>query len=309
MTNPPPARPSRRPRAAAWVAAASFTLPAWAVDEVPAAAPEPAASAVVPIPAPAAAASAPAPAKPVPRYVLGLAVGYAPEYAGAQRRVFTPRPLWAWQRGRFRISTSGGNAVLGFGSTEPDAGAGASADIAFHNRWRFGAGLRIDSGRRSDDSADLAGVPDVRRTVRARLYSSYTRDRHWSGIATVSEDLLGRGGGAAGSLDVGYGHSLGPNLVWSVSTGVRFGDARYLRARYGVTPEVAAATGRPVYDPGAGLESLHIGASVMTGLSTNWILFGGVGASTLRGGAAASPLTTSRSSAQVSIGIGWRNRP
>lgn len=293
---------------AALILAAGFARAGAAEEPAAVPPPEPAASAPVdtagaPLP-PAAPASAP-PA----RYVLGLAVAYAPEYNGATRHVFKPRPLWAWQRGRFRISTSGANAVLGFGSTEPDSGAGASADIAFHNRWKFGAGLRIDGGRSSSDSPALAGIPDVRRTVRARAYAGYTLDAHWSGIATVSEDVLGRGGGAMGSLDVGYGHALGTNAVWSASAGMRFGDSRYMFARYGVSPEVAAATGRTAYEPGAGLESVNVGLGLTTGLSPNWILFGSVGASTLRGGAAASPLTTSRTNAQITIGIGWRNRP
>lgn len=272
----------------------------------------PAASAAPAASAPARRASVaatPVEPQPVTRYALGIAVSYAPEYSGAQRSVFKPRPLWAWQRGRFRVSTSGANTVLGFGSTTPDTGAGASADIAFHDRWRFGAGLRIDNGRRSSDSAELAGIPDVRRTVRLRLYSSYTLDSHWSAIATVSDDLLRRGGGASGSLDVGYGHAIGANAVWSVSAGLRVADRRYLRARYGIPPEVAAATGRDAYDPRAGLESLNLGAGLTRSLSPNWIVFGGVSAASLRGGAAVSPLTTARSTWQVSVGVGWRNKP
>lgn len=307
MTHAPRARPTRQLRAAGPLAAALCVAAARAAEGDAAVGP--------PVPAASASASAPASAvepeapKPVTRYVLGLAVGYAPEYSGAERQTVTLRPLWAWQRGRWRVSTSGANTVLGFGSNETDAGAGASADIALHNRWRFGAGLRLDNGRRSADSADLAGVPDVRRTVRLRLYSSYTLDAHWSAIATVSDDLLGRGGGASTSVDVGYGHALGRNAVWNVGAGLRFGDTRYLRARYGVSPEVAAATGRIAYDPHAGLEAIRIGAGITAGLSPNWIAFASIGASTLRGDAAASPLTRARSTAQLSIGIGWRNRP
>lgn len=259
-------------------------------------------------PAAAAAASQPA-AEPVTRYVLGAALAYAPDYAGSQRSAFKPRPLWAWQRGRFRISTGGAGAVLGFGVVAPDAGPGASAEIAARGKWRLGAVLRIDNGRSSSDSPDLAGIPDVRRTIRARLFTSYTFDRRWAAGANVSTDLLGRGGGATASLGVGYHLPLGKATEWNIGAGMNFGDQRYLSARYALPEAAATARGVAPYEPGAGIESVTLGTGLMSALSPNWIVYVNAGASSLRGSAAASPLTTARTTWQASVGFGWRNRP
>lgn len=246
---------------------------------------------------------------PPTRYVIGLSVSHVPEYSGAQRSVFKPDVPWAWERGRFRISSGGAGGLLHFASNEPDAGAGASADLASGQRWRLGAGLRIDNGRRSSDSDALAGVPDVRRTLRGRVYASYVFDRHWSTIASVSEDVLGRGGGASATLDLGYHAALSPRTAWSVGAGLRFGDARYMGARYGVTPDASLVNGRPAYDPPAGIESVGLGAGITTALTPHWLAFANAGVSSLRGGAAASPLTGARTGTHIGIGIAWRNGP
>jgi outer membrane protein len=237
--------------------------------------------------------------------VLGLSTAYVPEYEGSNRRVLKFRPLWAWQHGRYRISTSGAGAVLAFGIATPDTGAGASADFIRTDKLRFGAALRIDNGRSSSDSVDLAGVPDIRRTVRARAFVSYALDAHWGAAASLSQDILGRQGGALGSIDLGYHARLGEKTEWSAGLGMRFGDHRYMMTRYGVPPE-AALPDRPAFDAGAGIETITAGVGITSALTPRWILFGTLGGESLRGSAAASPLTRSSTGSAVTIGIAYR---
>lgn len=238
------------------------------------------------------------------RAVLGANLQYAPEYAGASRHSFDLKPLWALQYGRVRISSSGAAAVLGFGADTP--GAGASADLVRTDRFKLRLGLRLDHGRKSSDSADLAGLPDVRNTVRGRVAASYALDEHWTTAASVSQDLLGRDGGALASLDLGYRARLTETTQWSTGVGLAFGNSRYMQSYFGV-PEGALRPPRlPSFSPGAGARDVHTGIGLMTTITPRWVAFGGIGYSVLLGDAAASPLTKSRSDWSAAVGLAWR---
>src|SRR6218665_2943983 len=104
------------------------------------------------------------------RYLLGASVSVGPEYEGATRLKARLKPVWAVRFGRIRIASGGGSALLGFG--RGGAGDGASTQLVERDRWRLGLSLRVDSGRDSGDADTTRGLPDVRRTLRARLYAN-----------------------------------------------------------------------------------------------------------------------------------------
>lgn len=255
----------------------------------------------------AAAAQEPEDAPGDTRYVLGLSTSFAPEYSGAGRTQLKLRPLWAVQWGRVRISTSRAGSLLGYGADA--AGPGASSELIATNRWKFGAGLRVDSGRQAADSDKLQGLPDVRRTLRGRLYANYKVDDHWDLGASLSQDLLNRGGGAFVNLDFGYHDRLGPNTTWSTGAGVTLADATRMRTFYGIEPADAPRAGLPAYRPGGGLQDVHAGIGMTTALTKRWIAFANMGVARLVGDAAASPLTDRTTSVSASAGIAWRCCP
>lgn len=236
-------------------------------------------------------------------YVIGASLIAAPEYAGSDRHELKLRPLWAYQYGRFKISTSRASSVLGFAADA--AGPGASAELAASNNWRFGAALRFDSGRGASDSPHLAGMPDIRRTLRGRFYGSYKLGEQWSLSASVSQDLIGRGGGGLANLDLGHRLRLGERTELSSGIGLSFGNARYMNTYFGV-PQSATRADRPEYTPGAGVRDLHLGIGVMTALTPRWVAYANVGASRLLSGAADSPLTLQATSTAASIGLAYR---
>src|SRR6218665_3958702 len=139
-------------------------------------------------------------AEPVPptgspafSYVLGASLAHAPEYPGARRGDNSLTPVWALRWGRWRLSAGGGSALMGFGAEV--YGAGASTELFSGERLRLGLSLRGDSGRRSKDADLTKGLPDVRRTLRGRLFASYALAPDWQLSGALSQDLLGRAGG------------------------------------------------------------------------------------------------------------------
>lgn len=239
------------------------------------------------------------------RYLLGASVASRPEYDGASTRQTKLRPLWAFQWGRWRISTSGGSAILGFGRDA--GGAGASTLLIDSSRLRLGVALRMDSGRDSGDATTTQGLPDVKRTLRARLYANYSLAPDWNLGANLSQDLLGRKGGLTGGLDLGWRFYRSPTLEWASGIGISVADATNVRSYFGVPESAVAATGKPAYAPGGGLRDLHAGVSFTRPLSKHWFVFGGAGGSRLLGPAADSPLTQQRNGTYANVGVAWRN--
>lgn len=239
------------------------------------------------------------------RYLLGASLSIAPAYDGASQREVKVRPLWAVRFGRIRIATSGGSALLGFG--REGVGAGASTQLIESEKWRLGLSLRIDSGRDSGDADTTQGLPDVKRTLRARLNASYSFTKDWNASVSLSQDVLGRQGGMTAGLDLGWRFYRSDETEWTTGIGLSAADAKNLRSYFGVPASAVAATGKPAYDPGAGLRDVHFGINFKHALTKHWFVFGGAGTSRLLGPAADSPLVQERSNTTAAVGVAWRN--
>ncbi|RTL17932.1 MAG: MipA/OmpV family protein [Burkholderiales bacterium] len=246
----------------------------------------------------------PQPESPPARYLLGLSVANRPDYDGSDVRKTQARPLWALQLGRWRFSTSGASALLGFG--RDGGGAGASTQLIDNDRWRLGVALGIDGGRQSDDAGSTRGLPNVQRTLRARLHASGSLMPDLNLSASLSQDLLGHRGGLIASADVGWRIYRSATLEWTSGIGVSAADAQNLRSYFGVPASAVAASGKPAYEPGAGLRDLHVGTGFTRPLSAQWFVFGSAGVSRLLGPAAGSPLVLKRDDVSLSVGVAWR---
>ncbi|MBX7228203.1 MAG: MipA/OmpV family protein [Burkholderiaceae bacterium] len=237
-------------------------------------------------------------------YVLGLATSMSPRYAGSAQRDFKLRPLWALQYGRLRISTSKAGSFMSE-SGEP-VSPGASADLIQRNRFKIGAGLRIDGGRSVEDDSSLAGLPQIRRTLRARVYASYAVTEQWTLSAGFTQDILGRAGGATASIDAGYRARLNSDTELLAGAGAAFGSTQYMRSYFGIPQTSSLQTGLPLYQPSAGIYDLHTVVGLTKRLSENWIIYGELNLSRLMGKAAHSPLTKNTNNLGGSIGLAYR---
>lgn len=245
------------------------------------------------------------PESPPARYLLGVAVANGPEYEGARSRDTKLKPVWAAKLGRVRITTGGGSALLGFG--REGAGAGASTQLVDTDRWRLGVSASVDGGRDSDDASTTRGLPDVRRTLRARLYVNYSLTKDWNVGASASQDVLGREGGLTVSIDTGWRFYRSETTEWTTGVGVSAANGENMRSYFGVPASAVAASGKPAYTPGAGLRGVHFGVQFKHALSKHWFVFGGAGTSRLLGPAADSPLVEKPGGSGASIGVAWRN--
>ena len=239
-------------------------------------------------------------------YALGLAVIDAPTYAGGAGRELKLRPLWSVRYGRFRVSGARSSGLLGPITTERHSGA--SADLVDNDRWKLNLGLRFDNGRQPGDDPALAGLPEIRSTLRGRLNAGLNLGGGLSTSLAYSADLLGRDGGGEVAWGLGYGWAPWPAAKASVGVGATWADQRHMRTYFGIAPDVAQRTGRPAYAAGAGLLELHAAALLQVPLGSRWTLAGGLSLSQLQGDAAASPLTYKSSGATASLALAWRSR-
>jgi MipA family protein len=240
-------------------------------------------------------------------YVAGLSLVDAPPYPGAGFSDVKPRPLLSLRYGRWRLSTSRSTALMGFAAD--NTGAGASTDLFEGQRWRFGFSVRIDSGRRTSESPQLRGLPDIEQTLRARLSANYRLTPGWSYLSSVSQDVLSRGGGLV--LRQGLGYSLPFKWAdmpteWTMGANLSWANRRQLKTRYGITAEQSQLTGLAAFEPGSDWFEQSAGVGLTTSASPRWVLFANYGWTRLLGDAASSPLTLSRSAGQWGLGVAYR---
>lgn len=240
------------------------------------------------------------------RYALGLAVIDSPTYAGAAGREQKLRPLWSVRYGRFQISGARSSGLLGAPTTEKHSGA--SADLVETDRWSLGLGLRFDNGRSASDDPALAGLPDIRSTLRARLNGSLRLGGGFSTNLAYSADLLGRDGGGQVGWGLGYGWAPWLGAQASVGVGATWADKRHMQTYFGIAPDVALRTGRTAFTPGAGIVDVNAGAVLRVPLGERWSLSTGLALSQLQGHAADSPLTRKTFGATASVALAWRSR-
>lgn len=239
-------------------------------------------------------------------YALGLAVIDAPTYAGGAGRELKLRPLWSVRYGRFRLSGARSSGLLGAPTAERHSGA--SADLIDGDRWKLNLGLRFDSGRQPGDDPALAGLPEIRQTLRGRLNGGLNLGGGFSTSLSYSADLLGRDGGGQLGWGLGYRWAPWPQASASLGVGATWADRQHMQTHFGIAPDVALRTGRTAHVAGGGLLDVHAGAMLQVPLRGRWTLVGGLALAQLQGDAAASPLTRRAFGATASVALAWRSR-
>jgi outer membrane scaffolding protein for murein synthesis (MipA/OmpV family) len=233
---------------------------------------------------------------------VGLVAKVDAEYAGAAKHALGLTPAGFIRYGRLTLSGAGGFTTR----RNDDVERGLAARLVDRRNWRMSLGLRFDNGRRESDSDALAGLGDVRRTLRAQLSLRYQPDPRWQLSTGLSVDVLGRGGGLWADAGVSRTWILTPDTRLSVGAGFSWAAGSYLRTWYGVTPEQSARSGYPVYTPRAGLRDGTLGTTLRTEFGPHWAGFVSAGLSRQLGPVADSPLVTRPSGWSAGGGLVWR---
>ena len=233
---------------------------------------------------------------------LGVSMSVSQEYQGAARTKISARPAFFIRHGRFVVSSGGGFVTR----RRDDVFRGLGVDVVQHDRLRMNVSLRLDHGRRSSSSDALAGIEDVRRTIRARSSATWQLDHGWKLAAGWNFDLLGRGGGHIIDLGIGHDRRLSPRTTWSVGSGLVWADRRNTQSYYGVTPEESQASGYAVYMPGSGLRGVSLSTGWRMEINPDWTAYWGGSIGKLLGPATDSPFTDAARSWSLNGGIARR---
>ncbi len=169
-------------------------------------------------------------------------------------------------------------------------------------------GARIEVTPGLHLGAQLAYEPDIKAGASAGVHAEWDQR-----IGPMPVSLLARARqfvdtdrGAQADLRLAAVVYGGGALTVSLFFQGTWASAKSNQSFYGVTPEVSASTGLPVYAPGSGLLFTTGGVLWGVDLSRSWIVVGNLEARRLQGDAAGSPLVERPTSRYASASLAYR---
>ena len=219
---------------------------------------------------------------------VGLGAQLRPDYPGSDR--IGVAPLW-------EISTRHGSDLFEFEAPDESFGFALLKEGGFE----FGPALGLEGSRRESEVG--APVGKVSTTFEAGGFVQYYLS---DSLRLRGELRQGIGGhdGLVSSLGADFISRKGDDWLFSIGPRLLLSDADHQRAYFGVTPQVAAATGLPAFQPGGGVYGAGAAASLLYNLGGRWGVYGYARYERLLGDAADSPVTRAFGSAnQLSGGL------
>ena len=231
-----------------------------------------------------------------------LVASRSPDYLGARDAGTSLRPGFLLTWGRVTLSSGGGFAAV----RQDKVARGLGIELTRTEKLNVDLGLRFDGGRGESDNRALAGMGDVKATIRARVSASYRLDEHWRVGGAWTVDAFDRGGGNLAELKLEREQWIAERtqLTWGGTLNVA--GPRYMRTYFGVTAEQSSRSGYPEYSPGMGLRDVEVFVSMKTDLGADWVVLGALAASRVIGPAADSPLVQKATGYGVTAGLGYR---
>ena len=223
------------------------------------------------------------------RIRLGLGVQTLPKFPGAKWNEIAP--YWT-------LAVTKDDQPFRFGAP------GDSAGLPLLEKDNFSAGPVARLSRRRENSDLALPVGHVPVTVELGGFAQFYPTSSFR-LRTELRKGVGGHNGVVGFLGADQIWRDGDRYVLSIGPRLWFGDARYERAYFGVTPEAALATGLPIYRPNQNFHATGVVAGLQYSLGNDWGVFGFAQYQRLIGNARRSPIITRLGSPnQFSGGIG-----
>jgi outer membrane scaffolding protein for murein synthesis (MipA/OmpV family) len=234
------------------------------------------------------------PQLPTWRTVLGVAADLEPVYQGARAYRLRGGPVI-----NIRYKD------LAFFSL----GEGLGVNILRGRYYRVGVSLGFDLGRRvPDDYPNLHGLGDIKAAPYVKVFASYVMSKDFPLVIQIdARQILGGASGALGDFEAymplpGSSKSFfmfaGPSITWA--------NHRYLQKEYGINQTQSLASGAPIFNVHGGTNSVGFGFSATKFITTHWLLNVDGAVSQLRGSAANSPITESRTQKALAMSVDYR---
>jgi outer membrane protein len=183
---------------------------------------------------------------------------------------------------------------------------GVGLNVFAAGAFRGGLTVNYTGGRTSSDDPRLRGLPDISSGAAAGAFLTWSHEE-FSLEAEVQNKF-----GSAGQADAAFGASYSltpiPRLHLSLGAHVNWGDSRYGRVNFGITPAEAAQAnllGNPLtpYRAKAGVTTVGVTGAGLYQFNKHWGLVGRIGLQDLVGSAAKdSPLTQRTFVPSVALG-------
>jgi len=219
-------------------------------------------------------------------FAFSLTAGavYGPRYFGSDSHDVTPGAM-------FRLT---GLALGNLRLRDPDG------PRQFAPGTGLRGALRLIAERKGRGA--LAGLDDVDSAVELGLGLHHTTAT-WQVYGDLRYGIIGHHA-LAGKLGANLIHRAPSGLVLHAGPRAAFGNARFMRSYFGVTPHESAASGLAAYRPGGGLQSLGAEIGAYQPLTADWGITGALRYDRLLGDAAASPIVQQGSRNQMTVMIG-----
>ena len=227
--------------------------------------------------------------------LVGIGIGYVPEYAGADDNHLVGAPILDHSFGNgFFASTRRGRETEAAGSsvvTEAALGYGGKRD---EHKRNFGAG-----------SDDLRGMGKVHGGALALLTATYQVGTIGLSLSTA-QALSRRDNGSTYTIGASTPFYTSASDQLSFNASAVYGDNKHAQTYYGVTATQSARSGYGSYRAERGFENINVGVNWNHAIDARWSVTSAAGLTRMVGDAADSPLTKRKTTPMVTTGLVYK---